>query len=284
MRHRTSPARKELPIQTLNCARNLFSQKGWPLEGCLGEKYFEEFCNLLQGLSILERNMILTLSEDFLWVQDVEYVRYFSIAFDDFVSHLDNQTSKTIIIAPLLPEEDIGKPKSSVCLVYLIKCALPAFRSKYKLHNIVLQDNPLTFDASSFSSNSILCLVDDFIGCGETAIKGIQYYTRKAIPPSNIIVLSLVAMQEGINFANKNGHSVYSSIIQQKAITGRLDGNEESFRSAMQNIELRIKVLDDFRFGYANSEALVRMMRTPNNTFPIYWLRNRQNPHPPFPR
>lgn len=70
----------------------------------------------------------------------------------------------------------------------------------------------------------------------------------------------------------------------QKGITGRTDGNEKNFREVMEMIENRIKVRGDFKFGYAGSEALIRMARTPNNTFPVYWLKNKKNPHAPFPR
>ena len=52
----------------------------------------------------------------------------------------------------------------------------------------------------------------------------------------------------------------------------------------MKNIEEAIQVSDDYKFGYKGSEALVKMIRTPNNTFPIYWLRNKKNKFAPFPR
>ena len=55
----------------------------------------------------------------------------------------------------------------------------------------------------------------------------------------------------------------------------------------MSSIETSIGVTEDYRLGYASSEALVSMIRTPNNTFPIYWFRNKKeklNLHAPFPR
>lgn len=47
-----------------------------------------------------------------------------------------------------------------------------------------------------------------------------------------------------------------------------------------------MEVNEEFQFGYDHSEALVKMIRTPNNTFPVYWLQKRGGAVPvvPFPR
>jgi len=48
----------------------------------------------------------------------------------------------------------------------------------------------------------------------------------------------------------------------------------------MQSIERRIKGLEEkFKFGYEGSEALVSMIRCPNNTFPIYWYIEGVSPY-----
>ena len=63
--------------------------------------------------------------------------------------------------------------------------------------------------------------------------------------------------------------------------------NEEKESKCMHAIEGAIKVSSDYNFGYKQSEALVRMIRTPNNTFPIYWYRDKKkkiNIYAPFPR
>lgn len=52
----------------------------------------------------------------------------------------------------------------------------------------------------------------------------------------------------------------------------------------MKHIDILGTAMLNLGVCYAQSEALVRMFRTPNNTFPIYWLKNSKNPCPPFPR
>ena len=41
---------------------------------------------------------------------------------------------------------------------------------------------------------------------------------------------------------------------------------------------------EKYHFGYAQSEALVKLERTPNNTFPVYWFSYKQRRTVPFPR
>lgn len=124
-----------------------------------------------------------------------------------------------------------------------------------------------------------------FIGSGDTGDAAAQFFVnKKGMTKDMVAILSLVAMQQVIDYLHKTGYTVLAAKIMQKGITGRTDGNEKNFREVMEMIENRIKVRGDFKFGYAGSEALIRMARTPNNTFPVYWLKNKKNPHAPFPR
>lgn len=55
----------------------------------------------------------------------------------------------------------------------------------------------------------------------------------------------------------------------------------------MKSIESKIPKVGKFSFGYEKSEALVTLMRTPNNTFPIFWkdcTHKGQKLKAPFPR
>lgn len=276
---------EEITVQTLARIKAIFDFKGWPLEGCFGESYFDEFCGLIQSLDAQESDIILALTNDFIWIRDFEYSKYFAIVFEQFVSTVAENRYKNIYIAPLLSESDFGKPKSSVVLFYYIKSHLLYMQNKYNQYNIIIEDSPKTFNSSKFSESSILCLIDDFIGSGDTGDAAAQFFVnKKGMTKDMVAILSLVAMQQGIDYLHKTGYTVLAAKIMQKGITGRTDGNEKNFREVMETIENRIKVRDDFKFGYAGSEALIRMVRTPNNTFPVYWLKNKKNPHAPFPR
>ena len=292
MKNKTAPAQKELSIQTYNRLMQIFTQKGWPRYSMMGPiagpNYFDRFCELLKELSDEEQEMLLTLTDAFVWVQDMEYTRDFCNIFDQFIRNLPANPRRTIVIVPLLPEADFGKTKSSVSLLYQIKSCLHVLQTEYRkqniLHNITMFDCLANFDPDSFPPDSVFCLVDDFVGSGDTAISAVQFFLEKKISPDRLTVLSLVALRQGIDLLLENQIQILSYRIMDKAISDRTDGNAERYRELMQGIEARIKVKPDNTFGYAHSEGLVKMMRTPNNTFPIYWLKGKKNPNAPFPR
>lgn len=286
MNNKSTPAQKELPIQSYNRILQIFSQKGWPVDSDMDEAYFDKFCELLKELSMDEQEMLLTLTEDFVWIQEMEYIKYFRKAFDSFIRSLPPDQPRTIVLAPLLPEADFGNSKSSVTLIYLIKCVKKKLDVLFPLHKINMMDNPAKFDPSQYPEDALFCLVDDFIGSGETAVSAVKYYLDSEdhpIPKQQLVVLGLVVLQQGIDLLRNDEIQVFAAVVMDKAISCRTDGNVERYRELMQGIETRIKVRKSFTFGYAHSEGLVRMARTPNNTFPIYWQIAR-NPNAPFPR
>ena len=55
----------------------------------------------------------------------------------------------------------------------------------------------------------------------------------------------------------------------------------------MDDIEKRLKVNENYRRGFKESEALVCMLRCPNNTFPVFWSTKKVSGESwpaPFPR
>jgi hypothetical protein len=51
----------------------------------------------------------------------------------------------------------------------------------------------------------------------------------------------------------------------------------------MKDIEKKINIRGEFSLGYKQSESLISMIRTPNNTFPVFWEKNDFF-KPPFER
>lgn len=271
----------ELSIKDFVRIQEIFRQKNWPIEDYFSDDVFENFCNMLAGLEPEQCNLVINLTEKFLWVQDSEYIKHFSVAFDSFISSYSFSRGKSIYICPLLPEEDFGKSKSSVSLLYSVKSHLGAIQRKYSEFSITYADSPNAVKLDMIRDNYTLCLIDDFIGTGETVERAAKYFLNRNISKNMMTIVSLVSMSSGINDLNNKGYITYTDISCDKGIT---DGGNETQIELMKNIEESIKVSDDYKFGYKGSEALVKMIRTPNNTFPIYWLRNNKNKFAPFPR
>ncbi len=277
-RNQKSP---ELPIKDFVRINAIFNRKNWPVEDYFNDNVFENFCYMLANLTPEQRKLIISLTENFLWIQENAYIKHFSVAFDSFVASYDFTRGRKIYICPLLPEEDFGKSKGSVSLLYLVKAHLNAIQHKYSDFSITYADSPNLVDLDLIKNSYTLCLIDDFIGTGETVERATKYFLERDISEDMITIVSLVSMKAGISDLNIKGYSTYTDISCDKGISCTGDKTKIEL---MKNIEATIRVSDDFKFGYKGSEALVKMMRTPNNTFPIYWLRNKKNKFAPFPR
>lgn len=271
----------DLSIQYVGRIKKIFDQKNWPIEESFDDDVFENFCKMLEGLEPEQRDLVLNLTENFLWVQEYTYIKHFSNAFDSFITSHNFSRGKKICICPLLPEEDFGKSKSSVFLLYSVKSRLSVIQRKYSDFFITYVDLPNAVNLEMIKEDYTLCLIDDFIGTGETVERSTKYFLDRDISKDMIAIISLVGMKTGLTELNKSDYSTYTDIICDKGISSNGDMRQVEL---MKSIEQNIHVSDINKFGYKGSEALVRMKRTPNNTFPIYWLRNKKNQFAPFPR
>lgn len=269
-----------LTLSEINLIHSILSRKKW--EHLSGEEwYFNTFCSFLENFDCEERKLLISLTEKFLVVPGSDYVSLFLRALEQYLKTTNKK--QRIVLCPLLPEQDFGKQKSSCSLYYDIKALLRFIQTEYKKRvSIFIIDNPkeVIINLDKIKDYKI-CLVDDFIGTGETAISGVDYFTNNGISKDKIMIISLVSMSEGISCLHKNNIEVYSAIEMDKAITGC--PNENKNRQIMLKIEKKIKTMPEYSFGYGQSEALVKVKRTPNNTFPVFW-ETKHNKFAPFPR
>ena len=169
-------------------------------------------------------------------------------------------------------------------LCYEVKAKKHVLAHKYSDYKIQFIDTPATYSPKNYKNQHILCLIDDFIGSGQTAVDAYAYiHELSGICKDSVAILSLVAMQEGIDRLFNEKYTIHSAITRCKGISGTVDSDQKY--AIMKIIEDRIHVSDDYRLGYMQSESLVKMIRTPNNTFPVYWMVGKNtNPNAPFPR
>lgn len=270
-----------LNVNDFTRIKSVFERNGWSLYDSFGEDTFNDFCRMFTGFDEEQFEMMISLTEKFLWINEMDYPKLFADAFSKFVDSYFFDSKENIMICPLLPEKDFGKAKSSVFMIYMIKSHLDYLKRKYNIPNIKYKDSPSYIDVDQIKNKYILCLIDDFIGTGETVEGAIAYFLSKGYPKENIVILSLVAMKSGVQRLKDKHLNVYNAIICDKGLSSK--GNEKQIE-LMKMIETKIGVEKGFEFGYKGSEALVKMYRTPNNTFPVYWLRNKKNSYAPFPR
>ncbi|MCH5138170.1 hypothetical protein JMF89_13265 [Clostridiaceae bacterium UIB06] len=280
-----------LDSSTILKVMDLFNNKSWSIDDSTNVmSRFNRFCYMLDKLNQDERELILELSKRYITVDWGQYLGKMEEALEMIYSDstLGVNEESLLYIMPLIAPKDIGKIKSSTCMVYLLQGNNFNYNEKIYPENfrITEKKDGLPPDISSKKKNQFIILVDDFIGTGETAEECLRDLFRKVPIREKIIVLSLVAQKNGIDKIEKLGVRVFSPMVVGKGITDYYSTTEvEQKKQVMRQIEERIKPNLVHRLGYLQSEALVTMHKTPDNTFPIFWYESEMLRNiAPFPR
>lgn len=262
---------------------SIFKEKGWEIEESTEDEYsiFDLFCVRLQSLeSDSDRDLILELTKNYLVVNVDEYCKYLmktlKIFFEEKKYMLDNMD--TIHVFPVQDKDYADKTKSGNIICYFLQGIvfrrLAVFRDKRV--RIIETFNGLEKHKEEID---ILMLVDDYVGSGDTVLGCINTAEEKGISKDKIYVLTLVLQECGKNAVEEYGIPIYASVIKNKAISDNYEYEEaEKKVEQMKNISKQIKVKDhNLYLGYNESEALVTMIKTPNNTLPFYWYEGKKN-------
>ena len=277
-----------MKIELLFRVSEIFDKKNWEIEEEIVTSKYNLFCEMLELLKDDdEKNLLLELLEDFLHLNAELYSKRI---INGIKSMLKSKSSiKDFFILPLLAENDINKIKSSHHIHYLFrgttfKHKISAFQDK----GISIIDDLNHIQLGKLKDNQHIVIVDDFVGTGETAKSAINYLLKvhPNLSKKNISVLTIVIQKSGIETLTNEGISFFYSISVGKGISDKYPENEKQKKiDIMRKIEGRLKGLKpEFNFGYMESEALVCMERTPNNTFPIFWYNKKNINIAPFPR
>lgn len=278
-----------LDIDTILKVEELFKSKSWEIDDNENEmSRFHRFCCMLDKLNDKEKELILELSSRFIVVGFNDYLNKLQIALEKLYNNpeLEVNEESVLYIMPLISPKDKGKTKSSNFMLYLLKSGALNYNNNLYPENFVYVEHNLPQGINSTKKNQFLVLVDDFIGTGETAEECLRPLFLKSIVKEKTVVLSLVAQESGIDKINNLGVKVISAIIVKKGITDFYEEEEaKNKKGIMKQIEDRIKIDSQYRLGYNESEGLVSMIRTPDNTFPIFWHENKKMMNiAPFPR
>lgn len=278
---------KSLDAETMGRLILIFNKKGWAITN-EDMSLFDRFCIILNLLGKDEQLLFLELTDRFLWVGFEQYVSRIvallkTLSVD---ASLNFNSYSNLIIFPLISPSDLNKNKSSKMVQYLLRSVVIPHQSFIRNKSLYFPDNVNDLKTYSGNENSLILLVDDFVGTGDTAIKAINFLTRKGIPTKDMVVFSLIAMKQSIAVVQGLGLRIFATEFLDKAISGYYVGQSLAKNiKLMESIEKTIRVKDNERFGYKQSEALVTMIRTPNNTFPVFWYdKKTRKVHCPFPR
>ena len=263
---------------------SIFESKSWITRENGDYSVFDRFCSRLAELeNDDDRDFIIELTNEFLWVKSSMYEDYLLKALKKLFKSKEwrVENGKNIYICPLLRERDFGKLKSSIFMLYLCQSILLRTYSEFQESQIRICETPELLKMHEDRIGAVI-LIDDFIGSGETALECLDYlkFINKGL-----YIVSLVAQDEGISNISKKNISVFAAVTRRKAITDAYSETEAREKlQKMIKISKYLHAPKGMQLGYANSESLVAMIKTPNNTFPFYWFENKKNSYAPFVR
>jgi hypothetical protein len=256
----------------------LFERQGWMVEVDLGSPFpelFERFCRMCSRLTKPQRELAIALAEDYRWLRrDSEEVRLIE-TWKVLVSSLEDTVDKIAVI-PLRKPRSSGRPKSSDSFFYLIESAYAALSLIASPRKVTLCKN-MSALSRVVDAKSVIVFVDDYVGSGRTASESLDYAYSKcpSISMSNIVVMVIAAQRAASVKLGGNSCRIVSHLTLDRGISDnpRLDVANAAKR--MVEIERLLGIKKEMKFGYAQSEALVTLMRTPNNTFPVFWTNKK---------
>lgn len=249
-----------------------FKNNKWT-EKDIDEFVFDNFCKLIDNLNNEQRHLIIDLVERYKWISFSDYPEKILSTLEKIEEEKLNSL-KTIYLFPIKKPEDEGNYKSGQFLIYQIKC-FKRHLTKYKNIEFKYISKFDFFKDSGFimKENEALFLIDDYIGSGETlkfCLNEISKNTSISNTKTNIVTIA--SQFEIAQEIEKQGISYYADYIAKKGITDFIDSTLVKEKiSIMLEIEEMIPASNFFSLGYNNSEALITMARTPDNTFPIFW-------------
>lgn len=269
-----------------------FERKGWTK--FIGHKFaLNRIGDLMRTLNDEERFLINQILDRFLWAPNEEYNSLFLKAINrippsKFIG------IKNLVFVPIFKKNDKGKIKSSLSIAYLSKAGFIKYFPRYEKLNIIPLNTHLELQKNIDNNNinlddSLIIYCDDFIGTGKTVLDCLDWVISEcSLENENIIVLGLVGMASGMNEILKINQDCYFGETVQRSITDGFNESECSkYIDVMIEMERDVDCGKDYSLGFKKSEAAVSMIRTPNNTFPIFWNTfKRKEPYckPIFPR
>jgi len=255
----------------------LFLEKNWEIEK-EEERFaslFNRFCNRLGIYDEEKQDLILELTNDFLNVPLNEIFEYFV----NSIKKIDGlETYNSIIICPLKKSKE-KKTKSCDHLWYHLKnfCDF-SYETFHGSLKFISEWRHIKTEL--LKDNSLLIFIDDYIGSGLTVDETIEELARSGNLNENINyrISSLIATEIGINnIAEKYGNIIACNKIVYRGISDKYLGEVLIKKSKiMEQIELKLNVSTKFKFGFSQSESLVAIQnKSPNNTFPVFWLEKK---------
>lgn len=266
-----------LDIRTIT---NLFIEKKWEIDEVNKNSLFNRFKNRYSALdNEIAKNTFIRLASDY---RVFELEEYHNMLLNLLKMIFVDQEQKAVLVFPLLPEEYNNQIKSSSFMCYLFNHVSMNYYdvlSKKKFRVIETLDKLKSLKLKG----KYLLLVDDYIGSGKQSMKAFDEVISMISDKENcelediekVYILSLVINEKGFKYITDK-ISIYENVS--------LKYYEKTRSISVEHHDLlkQIGIIDHDKsyLGYEDCADLVTLVRTPNNTIPLF----RKNKSAPFQR
>lgn len=260
---------------------DVFSQHGWPKDCVNKSSLYKRFIRTYEQLSGEERDLFIKLSRLYKWVSISEYLDLVIKLLENVATKHYGIRAQDIWIYPIKKDEHCGVIKSADVVSYLCKAMQIQYSDQLYKRNIHVIGSltEIRSKKSKFKERRLL-IFDDFIGSGKYASEVLDELITAGIPAVNVVICSLFISELGLQqLSSKGCHIEYIEVAQ--SIIDKLSPKEKEL---LKNMETSLGVEENFEFGYGHSANLISLLRTPNNSLPVFWLDKGRSHSAPFPR
>lgn len=224
----------------------------------------ETLCN---KLSPSHKDLILTVLESIEVFSFDHYPSLLKKAVSSFKQI--NLVGKHIIFSSADRKKSVSS--SSTVLVPLLKNEIPKLQKHMGFLSFQYKIEP---ENHNFEKEpTYIFLVDDFIGSGGQVTKTIELVNPVLRPIDQIHIFTLVAGEKAIAALSAQGVPLQYGHVHKMGIESNSKfTNKDQAKMAMKEIEGLLKKFNPiYSLGYSQSESVISLINTPNNTFPVFW-------------
>lgn len=259
-------------LTTLLKFQEIFELKSWTLmDGC--DDKLNRFGDLIDNLKQDEINLLLELTHMYEWMSYNDYHNNLRRLLKTTLEE-QFQDKNQLIFFPIIKPTDEGEVKSGHVVMKMLEGIKPSINGFKNLSvNLLREFRDLKPEKLTMTENDFLILVDDYIGSGKTLNKALSAVAQnESITHQNFGILTMAIQEQAKVELDEQGIINYNSLILKKGISDNyVSPDLETKIEIMKRIENKIPKVSKYRMGYEKSEALITLMRTPNNTFPVFW-------------
>ncbi len=260
---------KKVELSTLMKFFSIFVEKRWvAIDGYAD--VLNRFGELVDALKEEEIELIIDLTEKYYWMTYNDYhTSLRSLLIQLLAGNLSKK--KKLYVFPIIKPTDEKKTKSGHAVMYMLDAIKSSITGFNNIEFVLLQEFE-QLNSINLSGQDFLILVDDYVGTGKTLNSTLVEANKNTSINNNFAILTIAIQVDAKSLLDSKKINNYSKLILHKGISGHYNSPELEERLAiMKRIENRIPKVTKFRYGFEKSEALITLIRTPNNTFPIFW-------------